>query len=270
MGDTYITYETSGYVSSGSTSSGSPVVAIVALALFVLVVVAIFKVFKRGGKPGWHSLIPVLNFMDLLEIGGNPKWFVVLILFVPFANIYALIKMYDGLSKRFGHGTGFTLGLIFLGPIFFMILAFEKDKTASVATETVAAEPFVTAPVEPTAPVAPETTFGTTTNEGIVGEPVAPVAPVESIPAETPVAPVTEVTPVESTPVEPVVETPVQPANVQPVSSMFEAAPVETAAQPNVGDPNAAGAIAQPSVNPFAPAAEQNAIPTQNTDNTQM
>lgn len=249
MGDTYITYETSGYVSSGSTSSGSPIVAIITLALFVLVVVAIFKVFKRGGKPGWHSLIPVLNFMDLLEIGGNPKWFVVLILFVPFANIYALIKMYDGLSKRFGHGTGFTLGLIFFGPIFFMILAFEKDKTASVATETVAAEPFVTAPVEPTAPVAPETTFGTTTNEGIVGEPVAPV---------------------ESTPVEPVVQTPVQPANVQPVSSMFEAAPVETAAQPNVGDPNAAGAIEQPSVNPFAPAAEQNAIPTQNTDNTQM
>lgn len=34
------------------------------------------------------------------------------------------IVFYHKLSKAFGHGIGFTLGLIFLNPIFMLILAF--------------------------------------------------------------------------------------------------------------------------------------------------
>ena len=36
--------------------------------------------------------------------------------------------MVHQLSKKFGYGVGFTLGLIFLGIIFYPILAFGKSK----------------------------------------------------------------------------------------------------------------------------------------------
>lgn len=38
------------------------------------------------------------------------------------------IMLKNRISKSFGHGAGFTCGLIFLEPIFIMILAFNKDK----------------------------------------------------------------------------------------------------------------------------------------------
>ncbi len=38
------------------------------------------------------------------------------------------IVYYSKLSKSFGHGVGFTLGLIFLNPIFMLILAFGKSE----------------------------------------------------------------------------------------------------------------------------------------------
>lgn len=39
-------------------------------------------------------------------------------------NIIAANK----LSKAFGHGVGFTIGLFFLNPIFMLILAFSSDE----------------------------------------------------------------------------------------------------------------------------------------------
>jgi hypothetical protein len=43
-------------------------------------------------------------------------------------NIIFLIIVLNDLSKSFGHGVGFTLGLIFLGFIFLPVLAFGGSK----------------------------------------------------------------------------------------------------------------------------------------------
>lgn len=37
------------------------------------------------------------------------------------------VKLYSRVSKAFGKSTGFTVGLVFLSPVFFMILGFDKS-----------------------------------------------------------------------------------------------------------------------------------------------
>ena len=92
------------------------------VALIVLMVAAMWTVFKKAGEPGWAALIPIYNIMVLLKIAGKPMWWVILML-IPFVNIIVLIIAIVGLARNFGKGAGFALGLVFLAPIFYPILA---------------------------------------------------------------------------------------------------------------------------------------------------
>lgn len=82
-----------------------------------------WKIFTKAGKPGWAAIVPIYNLIVLLEIAGKPLWFIVLF-FIPFANFVALILVAIGVAQAFGKSTGFGLGLAFLGPIFYPMLAF--------------------------------------------------------------------------------------------------------------------------------------------------
>ncbi len=93
------------------------------LAIMVFMIASVWKVFTKAGKPGWAVLIPIYNFIVLIEIVGKPTWWVIL-LFVPFVNYVILIWITNLLSKSFGKDVGFTLGLLFLGIIFFPVLGF--------------------------------------------------------------------------------------------------------------------------------------------------
>ena len=94
------------------------------VVLIILLVVAQWKIFTKANKPGWASLIPIYNIIVLLEIVGKPWWWLLLMIFVPIVNIVFTIRMLNLLSKSFGKSTGFTVGLVFLPFIFFLILAF--------------------------------------------------------------------------------------------------------------------------------------------------
>lgn len=108
-----------------TTTSGSisPVTLIVILAVAVVVIAAMWKVFTKAGKPGWAAIIPIYNYIVMLEIVGRPLWWIVLF-FVPFVNFVVIIIIALDMAKSFGKGTGFGLGLIFLSFIFYPILGF--------------------------------------------------------------------------------------------------------------------------------------------------
>ncbi len=111
------------YGADPSTAQMSPASMIVSLVILVVGIVAMWKIFTKAGKPGWHSIIPFLNMYDLVEISGYNGW-MFLLFFVPIANIVIIILSYVGLAKKFGKSTGFAIGLIFLSIIFECILAF--------------------------------------------------------------------------------------------------------------------------------------------------
>lgn len=103
----------------------------VLLVVYILVVIAMWKVFTKAGKPGWASLIPVYNMVVMYQIVGLNPWLLLLYL-IPFVNwIAALvlsIMLNVKLAKVYGKNTGFAIGLIFLNPIFLLILGFGDAK----------------------------------------------------------------------------------------------------------------------------------------------
>lgn len=99
---------------------------ILSMALSILMIISLWKIFKKAGKPGWASIIPIYNIYIMCEI-AEKEWWYVLLSCVPFVNIYAMIVLYNGMAKRFGKSGGFVAGMILLPVIFFPILAFGKD-----------------------------------------------------------------------------------------------------------------------------------------------
>jgi ABC-type sulfate transport system permease subunit len=98
---------------------------IVFFVLIAFIIASTWKVFRKAGQPGWASIIPVYNVVVMLHIVKKPIWWVVL-MFVPFVNIVVGIMVIHNLSKAFGKGVGFTIGMIFLPFIFLPILGFGK------------------------------------------------------------------------------------------------------------------------------------------------
>ena len=109
--------------------------SIVKTIMWVIVVLIIYniivrwRIYKKAGKNGWASLIPIYRDVVMYKISDVSPW-VLLLLLVPvvgwFAlaiiNIYTKFTLAEGIKK--GIGFGFGLGL--LGPIFEAILAFSK------------------------------------------------------------------------------------------------------------------------------------------------
>ena len=117
--------------------------------LLIVMVITYWKIFEKAGKPGWHSIIPFLNTYDMYDLSWNSTMgWVAIGLSIAFSIVsdaaengesdvaafltgviglatvvIAAIQLYK-LSLSFGYGVGFFLGLLFLTPIFLMILAF--------------------------------------------------------------------------------------------------------------------------------------------------
>lgn len=99
------------------------IMLIPAIITWVIIIVGMWKVFEKAGKPGWAAIIPIYNVIVLLEIVGKPVWWIVLFL-IPCLNIVFGIWTMNLLSKSFGQSEGFTIGLIILPFIFYPILGF--------------------------------------------------------------------------------------------------------------------------------------------------
>lgn len=97
------------------------------LLSFISGIVSICKLFSKAGEQWWVGLIPVMNLFVITKLAGLSYLFAFL-LFVPYLNILIFIMIVYGLSRSFGQNFFFFLGMLFLGIIFFPILAFGKSK----------------------------------------------------------------------------------------------------------------------------------------------
>ena len=119
-------YDTASSLAGGIAAIGA-IITILSLVLTIVLIIAQWKIYTKAGKPGWASIIPIYNFIVLLEIVELPKWYILLLLFVPLANIYVMFKIYIELAHKFGKSTGFGIATIFFSIICLPILAFSKD-----------------------------------------------------------------------------------------------------------------------------------------------
>ncbi len=124
------------------------------LALVVLMVVVLWKVYKKTGRPGWAAIVPVYNSWVLFEIVGYPGWWA-LLSFVPLVNFFPAVMIlvaYYKLAKLFGKSTGFAVCNVIFPIVTMPILAFGKATFQGAPVPAATEAPV--APVQPSA--APE------------------------------------------------------------------------------------------------------------------
>lgn len=102
------------------------------LAVVLLIIIGLWKVFVKAGKPGWASIVPIYNVIVLLEIAGKPLWWFILML-IPFVNFIVAIIVLIAVARNFGKGVGFAIGMVFLPFIFIPMLGFGDAKYQPVA-----------------------------------------------------------------------------------------------------------------------------------------
>ena len=122
-------YPTTSRAASAGIFAGvfSVLMILIIIACVVLIYIAQWRIFKKAGKEGWKALIPIYNSYTLLQI-LNMEPMLCFLTLVPGAQFMLNIVMMVKLAKSFGKSTGFAVGLILLGPIFLMILAFSDAK----------------------------------------------------------------------------------------------------------------------------------------------
>ena len=135
----YYDYSTSTYTTTSSDVGAVAVVIwlfviLIVMAVSILMIIAMWRIFTKAGKPGWASLVPIYNMVVMMQIVGRPEWQVVL-MFLPFAHIYISIVLPLDLAKSFGKTTGFGVLTIFFPAIMNPILAFGSSRYVGPAAQ---------------------------------------------------------------------------------------------------------------------------------------
>lgn len=116
--------------------------AIIMLLIYILCIIARWLIFIKAGEPGWKSIIPIYSVYVQYQLTWKGYigiiWCALLIAGRVFSgaigSIISIVAFViqciamNKLAKSFGRGTGFTVGLIFLTPIFLMILGFGRSQ----------------------------------------------------------------------------------------------------------------------------------------------
>lgn len=104
-------------------AAGSIVYTLVVLAIAIVVLVGLWKVFEKAGKPGWAAIVPLYNCYCLFEMTFGTGW-LFLLMFVPCVGAIMMIIMWVKLAMAFDKGVGFGIGILFLPFIFVPMLGF--------------------------------------------------------------------------------------------------------------------------------------------------
>ena len=125
-----------------------------AFTWWILQIVANWRIFTKAGEAGWKSIIPVYGDYISYKIAWQTGYFWLMFILGLIASwiqnyanpagdstmllmIVSLIRIITGiigimysvkLARAFGRGIGFAIGLIFLQPIFMLILGFGSDR----------------------------------------------------------------------------------------------------------------------------------------------
>lgn len=129
--------------------------SIFALFIWIIGIIAMWNIFNKAGERGWKCLIPFYNIYTLCKLTWKPVFFWLQLVLGIFClgffgssrvfthigpvlfliSIVALVALCVlsilgnyRISKSFGHGILFTLGLIFLPFVFMLVLSFGKSK----------------------------------------------------------------------------------------------------------------------------------------------
>ena len=115
--------------------------SVLAILIWLLPVAGKWKVYGKLGMPGWYSIIPVYAEYKLCHRGDETRAFLMAYLIVlicswtfcwvdtvgvllALAQLVMNIIVLNDLSRTFGKETGYTIGLVIFGFVFWTMLGF--------------------------------------------------------------------------------------------------------------------------------------------------
>ena len=107
---------------------------LVYIIFLIATIAGMWKTFEKAGEAGWKAIIPIYNLIVLMKIIRKPWWWALLML-IPYLGVIWSVWSTNLLSKSFGKGVGYTIGLIFLPFIFYPLLGFGDAKYQALAEE---------------------------------------------------------------------------------------------------------------------------------------
>lgn len=112
-------------------------IIIFSIILGLISIISNWKLFNKAGKPGWASIVPIYNFIVMIQISKLSMVYLLLLL-IPFVNIFAIFKINIAIAKKFGKSAGFGIGMTLFSIIFIPLLAFSDNtyEDNKVETET--------------------------------------------------------------------------------------------------------------------------------------
>lgn len=96
------------------------------ITTFIFFSIVFWKILEKTGNEWWKILIPFYNLYVVVKLCWRPGWWY-LFFFIPFVNIIITIILTLDLAKRFWKNTMFWFGLLFVGIIFYPLLAFDES-----------------------------------------------------------------------------------------------------------------------------------------------
>lgn len=126
---------------SGGLLAALGVLSLIGLFLLLLILISMWKIFTKAGRPGWEGIIPFYNFYILIiHIIKQPMtWFWIIIglvvgSMIPILGMIFSLALYVlgifinvKLVKAFGKSTAFGVAATFFSFIFYPILAFDSS-----------------------------------------------------------------------------------------------------------------------------------------------
>ncbi len=109
-------------------------IELILLAIVIMAMAGNWLVFTKMGEPGWKGIVPFYNLYILFDkLYGNGLYAAVyLVVFVPMLGTIALliVNVYTQyrLALSFKKDVGFTVGLVFLGPLFTLLLGMDRSR----------------------------------------------------------------------------------------------------------------------------------------------
>lgn len=103
------------------------VVILISLICYLALCFVLSKIFKKINIKKGYAYIPFFNFVKLIE-KADLKWYYIFGFLIIPINIWFYIYINIKLGKKFNKSNAFIIGMILLPIIFYIILAFNKDK----------------------------------------------------------------------------------------------------------------------------------------------
>lgn len=101
-------------------------ISILSILFTICTIVGLWKTFKKCDESGWKAIVPLYNLYILSKIVWGSGWYF-LLSFIPLGGLVYNIVTYIKLGKAFGKNNSFIVGLVFLSPIFLLLLGNDQS-----------------------------------------------------------------------------------------------------------------------------------------------